>query len=130
MQQYIMSKSSYCNNWLPCLKPSSVISIPFPTGPHVIRVAHTSQLPLKSLCPFHDTHRPRWPPSVPWTCPNCLLPQKSCTDTCCTLYLESPLPNSQHGWLLPIPQFQLNYPLFSKSFPNHPHRHSLSWHPV
>ena len=91
MQQYIMSKSSYCDNWLSCLKPSSVFpfhfhSILFPTGPCVIWVAHTSQLPLKSLCPFHDTHWPRWPPSVPWTCPNCLSPQKSYTDT----YTDTP----------------------------------------
>ena len=120
-----MSTRSY-HNWLPCLKPFGVFPLrSFPTGPCVIWLIYTSQRHLKSLCPFLDTHQPHWPPSVPWTCQNCLPPQKS--RTCCTLYLESSLRSSQRGWLLPSLQFQLNYHLISKSFPDHPQSHSLSF---
>ena len=46
MQQYIMSKSSYCDNWLPCLIPSSVFPFHF----------HSSVISI----PFYSLQGPVW----------------------------------------------------------------------
>ena len=46
MQQYIMSKSSYCDNWLSCLKPSSVFPFHF----------HSSVISI----PFYSLQGPVW----------------------------------------------------------------------